>query len=72
MARIERHTTKHDLKNCKREYVHYRLVESKRLPGCKYPQKIIIESLGNIDQARRWLEQSDRPDVEKLRRQLAG
>lgn len=68
MARIERHTTRHNLKEGRKEYVHYRLVESKRIKGCKYPQKIILESLGNMAEALLWLERSDRPDAEELLR----
>jgi hypothetical protein len=72
MARIERHSTKHDLKNGRKEYVHYRLVESRRVQGCKYPKKVILESLGNAEQALLWLEQCDRDDAGELRQQLAG
>ncbi len=68
MARIERHTTKHDLKEGEKEYTHYRLVESKRIKGCKHTQKIILESLGNAEEASLWLERSDRPDAEELLR----
>jgi len=67
MARIERHKTKHNLKEGRKEYVHYRLVESKRIKGCQYPQKIILESLGNMEEALLWLKRSERPDAEGLR-----